>query len=217
MTMKIFLNLLVAAGFALALIILSKTFEIPHQKYQDDPSLFLYDHGNASPAVRAEILEQLGHFQEGYDLRDTTILESYMDALFSKENILILGTMPGEIYSGYVEAADLVSSDWLYWGDVDMLVESANISASDSVAWVSMIGHVVFDMSSWLDLPLRVSGVMVQEEQGWKFQQVQFQFDLNNLWVLYVIILLSILFLTSLIRLVFVIIRTLNRKSRQDQ
>jgi len=215
--MRIFLNVLVVGGFALALIILSKTFEIPHQEYQDDPSLFLYDQGNASPEIRAEILEQLKYFQEGYDKRDTSILESYMDALFSKENILILGTMPGEIYSGYVEAADLVSSDWLLWGDMDMLVKSANISASDSVAWFSMIGHVVFDMSSWLDLPLRVSGVMVQEELGWKFQQLQFQFDLNIKWVLYVIILLGILFLISLIRLVFVVIRTINRRGRQDQ
>jgi len=215
--MRIFLNVLVVGGFALALIILSKTFEIPHQEYQDDPSLFLYDQGNASPEIRAEILEQLKYFQEGYDKRDTSILESYMDALFSKENILILGTMPGEIYSGYVEAADLVSSDWLLWGDMDMLVKSANISASDSVAWFSMIGHVVFDISSWLDLPLRDSGVMVQEELGWKFQQLQFQFDLNIKWVLYVIILLGILFLISLIRLVFVVIRTINRRGRQDQ
>ncbi len=83
--MKIFLNVLLAVGLALALFIVTLTFEIPHQ-----------------------------------------------------ENILILGTMPGEIYSGYVEAADLVSSDWLYWGDVQMLVESSNISASDSVAWFSM-------------------------------------------------------------------------------
>lgn len=100
---------------------------------------------------------------------------------------------------------------------MDLLVESANISASDSVAWVSMIGHVVFDMSSWLDLPLRVSGVMVQEEPGWKFQQLQFQFDLNTLWVLYVIILLGLLLLISLIRLVYIIIRTINSWSRQDQ
>ena len=215
--MRIFLNVLVVGGFALALIIVSKTLEIPHQEYQDDPSLFLYDQGNASPEIRAEITDQLELFQEGYDKRDTSILESYMDALFSKENILILGTMPGEIYSGYVEAADLVSSDWLLWGDVDMLVKSANISASDSVAWFSMIGHVVFDMSSWLDLPLRVSGIMVQGDQGWKFQQLQFQFDLNIKWVLNVIILLGILFLISLIRLVFVVIRTINRRSRQDQ
>jgi len=206
--MKIFLNVLVVAGFALALFITTKTFEIPHQEYQDDPSRFLYDQGNASPALRAEIMEQLELFQEGYEKRDTSILESYMDQLFSRENMLILGTMPGEIYSGYVEAADLVSSDWLLWGDVYMLVESSNISASDSVAWFSMIGHVEFDMSSLLDLPLRVSGVMVREDMSWKFQQLQFQFDLNNLWVLYATILLAIMLLASLIRLVFVIVRS---------
>jgi len=216
-TMKIFLNILVAAGFALALIITTKTFVIPHQEYQADPSLFLYDHGNASPSVRAEILEQLEHFQDGYDKRDTLILESYMEQLFSKENILILGTMPGEIYSGYSEAADLVSSDWLKWGDVHMLVESSNISASDSVAWFSMIGHVVFDISSWLDLPLRVSGVMVREDLGWKFQQLQFQFDLNTKWVLNVTILLAILLIVSIIRLLFLIVRTASRQSSQAQ
>jgi len=213
--MKIFLNALVVVGFALALIITTKTLVIPHQEYQNDPSQFLYDKGNASPAIRAEIMEQLELFQEGYDKRDTSILESYMDQLFSKENILILGTMPGEIYSGFVAAADLVSSDWLIWGDVHMLVESSNISASDSVAWFSMIGHVVFDMSSWLDLPLRVSGIMVQEDQGWKFQQLQFQFDLTVTWVLYGIILLAILLLVSIIRLVFLIIRALTGRSRQ--
>lgn len=73
---------------------------IPHQEYQEDPSLYLYEQGNASPEVRAEILNQLEYFKEGYKQRDTSILESYMDALFSKENILILGTMPAEIYSG---------------------------------------------------------------------------------------------------------------------
>lgn len=136
--MKIFLSTLVVAGFGLALLLITKTFVIPFQEYQDDTSLFLYDQGNATPAVRGEIMEQLEQFQTGYTKRDTTILESYMEQLFSKENILILGTMPGEIYSGYTEAADLVQSDWLYWGDVYMLVESSNISDCDSVAWFSM-------------------------------------------------------------------------------
>jgi hypothetical protein len=211
--MKIILHVLVIAGFALALFITTRTFEIPHQEYQDDTSLFLYDQGNASPAVRAEILQQLELFQKGYTERDTSILESYMEQLFSKENILILGTMPGEIYSGYEEAADLVSSDWLGWGDVTMLTESSNISASDSVAWFSMIGHVVFDMSRWLDLPLRVSGVMIQTDHSWKFQQLQFQFDLDMSWVLFVTILLTILLLVSIIRLVFVLIRSSRRGS----
>ena len=206
--MKIFLNVLVLVGFALALYITTRTFEIHHQEYQDDTSLFLYNEGNASPAVRTEILQQLEAFQKGYTERDTSILDSYMEQLFSKDNILILGTMPGEIYSGYEEAADLVSSDWLGWGDVTMLTESSNISVSDSVAWFSMIGHVVFDMTSLLDLPLRVSGVMVRTDHSWKFQQLQFQFDLDMSWVLYVTILLSIFLLVSIIRLVFVLIRS---------
>jgi len=49
---------------------------------------------------------------------------------------------------------------------------------------------------------------MVREDMSWKFQQLQFQFDLNNLLVLYATILLAILLLASLIRLVFVIIRS---------
>ena len=210
--MKIFLNALLVAGIGLALIITTKMLVIPNQEYQEDPSLFLYDRGNASPEIRAEILEQLEVFQKGYTERDTSILTSYMDKLFSRENILILGTMPGEIYSGYEEAADLVSSDWLYWGDVNMLVESANISASDSVAWFSMIGHVVFDLSSWLDLPLRVSGVMAEEDSGWKFQQLQFQFDLDISGILLLIVLLSVILMLSIVRLVYIIIRAVQKQ-----
>jgi hypothetical protein len=215
--MKIFLNVLVAAGFALALIMISKTLVISHQEYRDDPTLFLYDRGNASPAVRSEIIEQLEQFQEGYEKRDTSILGPFMEQLFSKENLLILGTMPGEIYSGYEEAADLVRSDWLYWGDVHMLLQRSNISASDSVAWFSMIGHVEFDLSRWLDLPLRVSGVMVRSDQFWKFQQLQFQFDLQITPVLYVIVLLTFLFLLSFITLLYLIIRSFYLRGHRDQ
>jgi len=103
-----------------------------------------------------------------------------MDRLFSRSNILVLVTMPGEIFNGFTEASDRVSSDWLYWGDVTLLVESSNISAVDSVAWFSMIGNLEFDLSRFLDLPLRVTGLMVKQEQAWKFQQLQFQFDLDT-------------------------------------
>lgn len=212
--MKIFLNILVVIGFGLTLFLAALTFEMTSPEYHEDPGLFLYDHGNALPMDRAEILEQLELFKMGYTNRDTSILDSYMDQLFSNENILILGTMPGEIFSGYSEAADLVGSDWLYWGDVNMLPEGANISVQDSVAWFSMIGNVEFDMSRLLNLPLRISGVMVLGEQDWKFQQLQFQFDLDTRWVLYVIIILSLLLLLSFIRLVVVIVRTLQRRGR---
>ncbi|MFO7670790.1 MAG: nuclear transport factor 2 family protein [Bacteroidales bacterium] len=210
--MKIFINLLVIAGFGLALFITTRIFVMTNQEFHDDPGIFLYDRGSALPLVRAEILNQLEYFREGYLQRDTSILDSYMKQLFSTENILVLGTMPGEIYSGYTEAAELVSSDWLYWGDVNLLVESSNISATDSVAWFSMIGNVKFDLSSLLDLPLRVSGVMVRTGGSWKFQQLQFQFDLDTQWVFILIVLLALLLLVSIIRLIFVIVRARTRK-----
>ncbi len=59
--------------------------------------------------------------------------------------------------------------------------------------------------------------MMVQEDEGWKFQQIQFQFDLNMLWVLYVIILLAIFLLVSIIRLVIVIIRTSKKRGTLGQ
>ena len=212
--MKILLNTLVVIGFGLALFLTVLTFKMTNPEYHEDPGLFIYDQGNALPEDRAAILEQLDLFKTGYTNRDTSILESYMDQLFSSENILILGTMPGEIFSGYIEAADLVSSDWLYWGDVHMQPGGANISVQDSVAWFSMIGNVEFDMSSLLNLPLRISGVMVMGEQDWKFEQLQFQFDLDTRWVLYVIMILSLLLLLSFIRLVIVIVSTLRRRGR---
>ncbi len=206
--MKILLNVLVVLGFGLALFLSTRIFVMTNQKFHEDPGLFLYEQGNASGEIRSEILEQLEYFSEGYLQRDTSILESYMDRLFSRSNILVLGTMPGEIFNGYTEASDLVSSDWLYWGDVTLLVESSNISAVDSVAWFSMIGNVEFDLSRLLDLPLRVTGLMVKEEQTWKFQQLQFQFDLDTSRVLFIIFLLAFLLLVSVISLVVVSVRS---------
>lgn len=204
---RIIINALGIIGLTLTLFAVTRILTLTHEEYYAVPDLHIFDKGNADPEVRQQILEQLQLFQDGYDARDTSNLEMYMDQLFSRENILILGTMPNEIYKGYVEAADLVSSDWLYWGDVKLLIEQSNISARDSVAWVSTIGKVDFDMSRWLTLPLRFSGVMVNEGQAWKFQQVQFQFDLEFSWILGVIFLLSLMLLASIARLVYIIIR----------
>jgi hypothetical protein len=135
-----------------------------------------------------------------------------MDDLFSQENILILGTMPNEIYSGYDEATDLVRSDWLHWGDVRLLVQNANISTQGNVAWISTIGFVKFDLSRFLVLPLRFSGVLVQEDFGWKFQQAQFHFDLDSSFTVMAILLLWILFLLSVLRFFYLLYRQLRKR-----
>lgn len=203
---RIILNILLIVGLALTLFMVTKIWENTHEEYYTGIDHYVFGEGNATQEVRQEILEQLKFFQQGYEARDTSILKTYMDQLFSKEDILILGTMPNEIYAGYSAATELVLTDWLYWGDVRFLIENSKISVVDSVAWISTIGNVEFDLSRFLNLPLRLSGVMVKEDQTWKFHQAQFQFDLDSSWILGIIFLLSIMLLVSMIRLVFMLI-----------
>jgi hypothetical protein len=200
----------------IAFIILWKTFTIPHQEYWDGNKTYPYSKGNAPEEVRESINQQLALFEKGYLERNVENLEAYCDRLISKDNILILGTMPGEIYSGYEAASELIETDWLYWGDVYFLMDQANISVQDSIAWVTAIGHVEFDMSRYLDLPLRYSAVMIQEDSSWKFQQMQFQFDLDNLKILMALIYLLLTSAAFFIRLVVLLI-SFAKKGNQSQ
>jgi len=204
---KILIALIPFVLSMLALIVLWGTFSIPHQAYYDGEKSYPYSEGNAPAEIRERIQQQLSYFEKGYLERDVEILEEYCNRLVSKENILILGTMPGEIYSGHEAASELIETDWLYWGDVHYLMDHANISVKDSVAWVSTIGYVEFDMSRFLVLPLRYSATMVLEDSDWKFQQMQFQFDLDNIKILMVIILLLLTSIAFLIRIIILIIR----------
>ena len=210
---KILNSFLFLSALGLTLFLTTKTFRIPHKAFYNNPDTYVFSRGNADPEVRSQIEQKLHQFQEGYEARDTSVLYYFMDDLFSQENILILGTMPNEIYSGYDEASDLVRSDWLQWGDVRLLVQNANISTQGSVAWISTVGSVVFDLSRFLVLPLRFSGVLVQEDFGWKFQQVQFQFDLDSSFTVMAILLLWILFLLSVLRFFYLLYRLFRARS----
>lgn len=211
---KIFLSLIPLVLATLTLIILWKTFTNPHPEYYAGTKTFPYAEGNAPAENRSSIQKQLSYFEKGYLERDVEVLEAYCDRLISKENILILGTMPGEIYSGYEAASELIETDWLYWGDVYYLMDQANISIEDSVAWVSTIGYVEFDMSRFLVLPLRYSAVMVMEDSSWKFEQMQFQFDLDNLKILMAIILLLLTNVAFIIRILVLIIKMQVQRKR---
>jgi hypothetical protein len=211
--MKIVNGFLILFGLGLTLFIASKTFKIPHEKYYNQKEKYVFSRGNADLETRKQIEQKLLQFQDGYEARDTSVLAFFMDDLFSQENILILGTMPNEIYSGYDEATDLVRSDWLEWGDVRLLVQNANISTQGNVAWISTIGFVEFDLSRFLVLPLRFSGVLVQEDFGWKFQQVQFEFDLDSSFTVMAILLLWILFGLSVLRFFYLLYKLLRERS----
>ena len=115
-----------------------------------------------------------------------------MGRLFSEDDTTILGTMPREIYVGFDQAADLVRTDWQSWGDCLFDLENVHISSSGEVAWIATVGFVRFDLSRFLVLPLRLSGVLVREDGIWRFQHLQFQFDLDLSYLLLITALLGI-------------------------
>ena len=198
----------------LILFIVTRMFKRADEERILSPATAAFSGGDAPDSVRQAIIGQLNKFQDGYSGRDTSQVDTFMESLYSRENVLILGTSPGEVFIGYDRAASLVRSDWESWGDCRFMIDSANISSKGDVAWFATKGYVEFDLSKMLVLPLRLSGVMVKEDQVWKFRQQQFQFDIDFSWSLLAILVLSIWILVSLVKLVITSLKVVKaRKS----
>jgi heme/copper-type cytochrome/quinol oxidase subunit 2 len=210
--MKIVNNLARIVLILVILFLVTRTFKRADELSYVPTSAAVFSSGNAPDSIRKEVLVQLYKFQEGYSKRDTSLVEPFMQSLYSKDNILILGAMPGEIFKDYKSATWLVKSDWESWGDCRFAMDSANISSKDNVAWFSARGYVKFDLSSLLVIPLRLSGVMVKEDGTWKFQKQQFQFDIDFSFSMLAAILLFVWLVVSVITLIVVIIKS--RKKR---
>ena len=161
--------------FNALLIVLLWLLYIPHQEAWRNAAAW----GSATPEVRTDVLRQLQLFQDGYTKRDVKQLDAFMDRVFSRQRPIVLGTMPSEIYVDYNGATEVVRSDWESWGDCRFRLDETQVSAVGDVAWFATVGSVKFDLSRFLVLPLRLTGVMVNENGTWKIRQAQFQFDLD--------------------------------------
>jgi hypothetical protein len=200
--MKDIIGILVrTALLVLILFLVTRIFKKADEKSILSPAKAPYSLGNSPDSVRREIIEQLRKFQDGYSERDPEHINAFMQSLYSKDIILILGTMPKEIYAGYENAIRLVKTDWESWGDCKFQIDSAHISSYGNTAWFSTRGYVEFDMSKLLVLPLRLSGIMVKEDMVWKFQQQQFQFDVDFTFTLIATLVISVWILVCMISL----------------
>ena len=117
----------------LVLLLAIRTLRNPHPTFYGAGDSFVFSEGNAPEPVRSQILDQLEVFQEGYAARDTSRVDAFARQLLSDDEILILGTMPGEIFVGFEEATDLVRTDWESWGDCRFLVDQTRISAHGAI------------------------------------------------------------------------------------
>ena len=215
--MKIAKGILQVSVISLLLYSVLIVLRHPHRAHYDAKDTYVFSKGNAPEDVREEITQQLHKFQDGYIYRDLSVLHPFMKQLFSQENTLILGTQPNEILRDYESATALVRSDWKTWGDCTFLMDRSHVSTFGNVAWISTAGYVEFDMSRFLVLPLRLSAVMVKEKDVWKFQHMQFQFDLDVSSLLVTIVALLIWLPVSLASLTLAIIRSVRRPRKQDE
>lgn len=198
----------------LILFLVTRIFKRADKRNYEPATTAFFSKGNAPDSIRMEVIKQLRKFQEGYSARDVSQIGPYMESLYSKNNILILGTMPREIFIGYKEATGLVKSDWESWGDCRFVVDSASISSEGNSVWIATTGYVKFDLSSLLVIPLRLTGIMVKEEGSWKFRQQQFQFDIDFGFSMIATIVLFIWLIVTMINLGILTIKRLKAKSR---
>jgi len=202
----------------LILFLVARMFKSADEERILSPVTAVYSKGNAPDSTRKAIISQLHKFQKGYSDRDTSQVGAFMESLYSKENVLILGTGPREVFRSFDGAANLVRADWESWGDCRFMIDSANISLEGDVAWFATKGYVEFDLSRLLVLPLRLTGIMVREDQVWKFRQQQFQFDIDFSFSLLAILILSAWILVSLVTLVIVSVRAIKaRRSSPEE
>lgn len=160
-----------------------------------------YTKGNSSEEDRKEILNVLVTLQEGYDKRDISKIQYYIDNTMNTECILVLGTNPNEIFIGNEGVKRLFYGDWKYWGKVKLNLEHPHISQMNNMAYIAIRGEVKIDI--WkIRFPLRLTGVMSKESSKWLINKLQFQYDLNTNFIIFAMI-ASIALLVSLLMFIF--------------
>lgn len=133
--------------------------------------------GNASPVVRAAIVQQLRELQKDYAKRDPKTLDSLAQSLFPHDgDTLILGTDGGveEWVRGAPAAKSFIAGDWQYWGDLHFDSDRAIVWSSGDVAWIATVGVVRWTKR---ERPIRFTAILTWEEGHWVFRQMHFQWD----------------------------------------
>jgi hypothetical protein len=95
---------------------------------------------------RAGVLVTLKRLHDGYDKRDVSQIDAWVDDIFTDE-VRVIGTnclYPGhsEWFTGKEKARKVFARDWKYWGHLKIYYQQAQVSVSNDHAWVAMTGIV---------------------------------------------------------------------------
>jgi hypothetical protein len=117
--------------------------------------------------INNELREILNIFEKAYIQRDVNKIDSFMDALFDKnENVIVIGTSCGELCLGYEEVRDIFLGDWEYWGDLRIKTDEATIVPLGNTALIHTTGTIKYSFNSKSDTYTRYLGYVKEYFNG---------------------------------------------------
>ena len=140
--------------------------------------------GEALPAeLRESALRPLRQLNAYYEKRDPELADACIDETILPDEMLILGTCPGEIFHGRKWTKHLLQCDWKYWGQLTLDVERTALSRAGTALYFVLPAQVKLDI--WrFRLPVRITGILEEREGLWYISKLQFINNLNTAYVI---------------------------------
>ena len=140
--------------------------------------------GEAFPEeVRDNALRPLRQLNAYYEKRNPELADACIDETILPEEMLILGTNPGEIFHGRKWTKHLLQCDWKYWGQLSLNVERTALSRVGTALYFALPAQVKLDI--WrFRIPIRITGILEERDGLWYISKLQFINNLNTAWVI---------------------------------
>ena len=117
--------------------------------------------------INNELMDVLNIFEEAYIQRDVKNIDKFMEALFDKdEKIIVLGTSGDELCIGYEEVKNIFLSDWEYWGNLRIKADEATIIPLGSTAVIYTKGTIKYSFNSESETYTRYLGYIKEYFNG---------------------------------------------------
>ena len=133
--------------------------------------------------LRENALRPLRQLNAYYAKRDPELADTCIDETILPDDMLILGTNPGEIFHGRKWTKHLLQSDWKYWGRLTLNVERTALSRVGTAMYFVLPAQVRLDY--WrFRIPVRMTGILEERDGLWYISKLQFINNLDSVWVL---------------------------------
>ena len=140
--------------------------------------------GNTLPEeLRENALRPLRQLNAYYAKRDPELADNCIDETILPDDMLILGTCPGEIFHGRKWTRHLLQCDWKYWGRLTLDVERCALSRAGTALYFILLAQVRLDHFVF-SIPIRITGILEEREGLWYISKLQFINNLNTAYVI---------------------------------